>query len=364
MPRCKSLDFPRFLTQTNDCAMMWLSGGQPEQNEGGLNTMRKESKKRLSGEIASVQVYHGGSSTGLSGYQYRGFLGNWYFNSDSKEGVRPDENGNVVRQNGQPFKGFGLEIEVQCSSIRRQAILAELLEKIVFDRFKFGADMFKMQNDSSLGGNTNAEIITQVMTKSRIRNDYQAYKLMFDEYFNSFGISADSYSTSCGMHVNVSNAIFGDTEALQAEAVKKLFYIVNKHYDLFCRAFYRCPSRTTWCHQMDYSEAHNLDLYHASPSHGNSMNLSHFPEGRIEIRLVGGQKDYYCFRNTMETVFFLCDRVRTLKWSDCDDLVKIFTGCNQYVYKRLRTECYAFITAEQLEQILETVKEEDLELRH
>ena len=345
--------------------------------------MRKEAKKQKNVQIAAVQSYHGGNGSELaSNYVYRGFTGNWYFNSDRKEKLITDENGNVIRENGQPLSGYGFEKEVECKGIKNQTVLAECCEKILFPLFKFGADMFKMQNDCSLHGDTNVEIITQVMTKSRIRNDYSAYKAMYQKYFKAFGITADSYQTSCGMHVNVSNAVFGKEIDQQIDNIRKLYYVLNEHYDFMCRLLYRNPDRTGYCERMtkenlrhngltyqqaevwDYKNACNVDLYNAPTSHGNCFNMSHFKEGRVEIRLVGGQKDYYCFLNTMESIFFLCERMRTLKWSEVDDLAKIFKGCNQYVYKRIDTECSAFIDSLAKLKIKESVKEEDLDIEH
>ena len=48
--------------------------------------------------------------------------------------------------------------------------------------------------------------------------------------FPAFGISADSKNTHCGMHVNVSLGLLGKTRDEQAEAARKLYYIINKHY--------------------------------------------------------------------------------------------------------------------------------------
>lgn len=340
--------------------------------------MRKEAREQNRVQVTGVQGYHQRSdySNGREAYAFQGFSGNWYFNSDRK--IKLDEN--FRRADGQPLQGFGLEIETECRGTMRQAMLAECLTKVVFPYFKFGADMFKLQEDGSLGGDSSAEIITQIMTKSRIRNDYASYKTMFNDYFPAFGISADSFNTSCGMHVNVSNALFGKTEDMQIEAIRKLYYIVNKHYDVMVRAFYRCPSRTGWSGRMtrehmcavgvpagqaeefDYNNSRNWDIDRAPASHRCCMNLSHFRAGRIEIRLVGGQKDYYTFRNTMETVFHLVERVRSISWDDCDDIAAVFKGCNQYVYKRLSTECRGLIGPDALAIIRANVKEENLEL--
>ena len=314
--------------------------------------MRKEAKVTQNVQVAGIQGYHQGGAWGGQSYAFAGFSKNYYFNSDRKIELDSDWH----RVDGQPMQGYGVEIETECNGIVTSAVLAEVYRKIIFPCFKFGNDMFKMQEDGSLGGRTSAEVITQVMTKSRIRNDYAAYKTMYNVYFPAFKISADSAHTSCGMHVNVSLACFGKTKEAQDKAIRKLYYIVNKHFDFCKKLFYRAGS-THWCGQMDYSRARTMDLEYQPNDHGKCMNLSHYGAGRIEIRLVGGQKNFACFRNTMESVFHLVERVRSLSWTDCDNLVKIFEGCNQYVYDRL-TICG--LSAEQLNAIAATVKQEDL----
>ena len=171
------------------------------------------------------------------------------------------------------------------------------------------------------------------MTREFIRNNYRNFKIMWDDYFSALGISAFN-SGNCGMHVNVSLGCFGDAKTTQDLAIRKLYYIINKHYRVMARMLYRNLARTTYCRQMDASQAKTMDLEHMSGSHGNCLNYSHYNVGRIEIRLVGGQKNYASFRNTMETVFFLVDRVKTLSWKDCDSLEEIFRGCNNYVVDR------------------------------
>lgn len=316
--------------------------------------MRKEAKqnnKRV--ELARIQGYHEGGSYGTQSYAFVGFKSNKLFTSDRT--IALDEHFN--RPDGLPLDGYGLEIETECTAIDSEKALAQVFDKIIFPLFP--ADLFKMQHDGSLQGKSSAECITQVMKKSFIRNHYKDFKTMWNEWFPAFHIRTDSYATgcSCGMHVNISNSLFGKTVEKQTEAIRKLYYIINKHYNLFCKALYRNPAKTHWCGQMDYSNAKTLNLYAQPNDHGLCMNLSHFGAGRIEIRLVGGQKDFWCFRNTMETIFHLVDKVKTISWKDCDDVVKIFSGCNQYVMKRL-DDCG--LSAHDYVAIKETVKTEEL----
>ncbi len=318
--------------------------------------MRKDAKMAKTAEITRVQGYHeGGSYHSSEAYAFAGFKGNKYFTSDRYIKL----NDNFERVDGKPLKGYGLEIEMECRGITNQTVLAEALNKIIFSHFP--DDLFKLQNDCSLDGDTSAEAITQIMTREFIRNHYSDFKLMYNTYFPAFRLCCGA---SCGMHCNISNGVFGKSEKVQADAIRKLYYIVNHHYDFCCALFTRDPSRTHYCSRMradkDYCKTMNLSA--ARSDHGISFNLGHYNAGRIEIRLVGGQKNYGAFRNTMESVFHLCDAVKTLSWDDCGDLVKIFNGCNQYVFDRLNSLCRQSgkITAEQLDAISATVKHEEL----
>lgn len=96
--------------------------------------------------------------------------------------------------------------------------------------------------------------------------------------------------------------------------------------------------------------------------HHVCINMGHYDDGNIELRLVGGQKDFPCFRNTFESVFHIVDAVKRISWNDCDDVTKIFKGCNQYVFDRLKTYVYENrqISSEQLSTIRDTIIREEL----
>lgn len=317
---------------------------------------RKDSKQRQSQNaheragIARVQRYHERSNHSASNYAYDGFKANRYYTSDRF--IELDASFN--RPDGKPLKGFGLEIELTSNSINNTTVLAEILDKVVFSHFP--AYLFKQQSDSSLGGTAASECITQVMTREFIRNHYPEFKLMYDVYFPNLGINSD---LSCGMHCNISNAVFGSNQATIDTCIRKLYYIINKHYDRMCIMLHRDRSHTAYAGRMNYSMdyAKTFDLASQFSSHGVSFNLGHYSEGRIEVRLVGNQPTYAAFRNTMETIFFLCDRVKKLSWSDCDDFAKIWQGCNQHVYDRL-TLCRD-LPADQLLAVRSTVNPVD-----
>lgn len=316
--------------------------------------MRKDAKKTIQTTISNVGTYHGGH-WGSESYAFEGFASNKYYTSDRFIPLTD----RFQRKDGKPLKGYGLEIETECRGISNTAVLAEVLNKVIFAHFPAG--LFKLQHDGSLAGDSSAEAITQIMTREFIRNNYSAFKAMYDHYFPAFGIAC---GVNCGMHVNISNACFGSKPETQAEAIRKLYYIVNHHFDLCCALFNRDRTVTHYCSRMNASldYCRTMDLNNVRGGHGVSFNLDHFRSGRIEVRLVGGQKNYACFRNTMESVFHLVDAVKRLSWAECSDPVAIFKGCNQYVYDRLKSKVQnaGQITLAQLEAIRPTVVRAEL----
>ena len=299
--------------------------------------MRKEKKHFTAAETARVQGYHEGGRGWMDreAYAFQGFKGgNRYYTSDRDETLTAD----YQRPNGKPLKGYGLEIET-VSRIPNQTVLAEVLEKVVFTHFPEG--LFKMQDDCSLGGESSAECITQVMTREAVRNMYPAFKQMYDVYFPAFGITAGD--RSCGMHVNVSNACFGTKPEIVEDNVRKLLYFVNRHFEFCCALVDRSISATHYCERMDAyttkAAAQRADLATMGGSHGICLNMMHFSAGRVELRLVGGQKSFPAFRNTMESVFALIDGLRNTKWEKLDDLPAVFRGCNKYAADRIRSLC-------------------------
>lgn len=291
--------------------------------------MRKDTlNKRQYVQTREQDTYHGGIWD--ESYAFRGWASNKYFTSDRY--IALDSNFN--RADGKPLKGYGIELEFESRFITGSNVITEVFDKTCAALFP--ADLFKYQSDSSLDSNASCEAITQVMTKEFIRNHYPEFKCMFDSYFNALGFSA-SRSGNCGMHVNISVGAFGASAGAQEAAVRKLFYIINRHYAVFCALLKRNPSRTHYCSQMrGWQDARTVDLHSFGSSHGVCLNLGHYDTGRVEIRLASGQKNFPQFRNTMEVIFHVVNAVKTLSWADCDKLEMIFFGCNAHVLDRIK----------------------------
>lgn len=237
-------------------------------------------------------------------------------------------------------KAFGLEIETSCTWINVHNLREEgsnavgaLLQEVVFKDFP--ADFIRFEKDGSISG---AECVTQCMTKEFIRNHYAQFKNLYDVYLPRFGMVP---TDECGMHVNISLANFGSNDSKRLECARKLFYFINKNYELSCRLFMRNPNHTHYCGPMrNWQSAKTMDPADYGDNHAVCINYGHYYEAResarrIELRIVGGQRNFASFRNTMETLFCLLDAIKNCSWRDLDDLQKVFKGCNKYVLSRL-----------------------------
>jgi len=315
---------------------------------------RKESFTERKVEVKDVEGYHHGQ------YEKKRLFG-----SDRPMDANEDY---TLAKDGSVLPMIGIEWETQNWGITSQKIYANVLHHVVFANFHY--DLWKIERDGSLdqhGCTSSAECISQPMSKAFIRNNYRNFKAMW-KWAKELGISCTK-TGDCGMHVHIANTCFGREKKTIYEAIRKFVYIINKHYDMMVYVFHRNPNAIGYCPveweftNMETVKGLDFERDRFYDDHHTCVNLGHIiAHNNVELRLVGGQKDYGCFRNTMECVFHIVDTVKHISWKDCDDIVKIFSGCNQYVYDRLCTLVYQAnkITLSQLEKIRETVKTENL----
>ena len=321
--------------------------------------MKQATKKALNVNMEGIQRYHqGGNYSNPEAYVSAGYEGGkfYLFTSDRKIEI---DTATGKRSDGKPINGYGFEIESTCDGVCSDDMWVKIFNAMIAPAFPRG--LFKAQSDGSLGGRSSAEFITQPITKEGIRNMYRSFQAMFDNFFPQF--AASSGHVSCGMHINISSALFGDDKARQDEAIRKLYYFINKNFNLACVLFRRNPQHTTYCGRMDYTEARTMELSGHSSDHYVCFNLGHYDAGRIELRIVGGQPSFQAFRNTVETCFHIVARAKTISWNKIDDMNAWFRGCNQYVYDRLSRACNAGVfDRATLEKVYGTVKTEDYNL--
>lgn len=303
--------------------------------------MRKAKRNvRKTTDTRGMQGYH--HSDGVSrNYAQAGYGDKRYYYASDRKVELERINGEWVRKDGKPIKGYGLEIELANNAIVSTSIATNVLRTMVLNHID--EDLFKIQSDGSLRGSSTAEAITQVISKEAVRNYYPKWKRMYDENMPETGWQTNS---SCGMHVNISLAVFGKEAKAQFDAIKKLCYFVNNRFSFSCWLFHRSIGSTDYCAPREtfgnLAYMKGLSMAEARSfvsSHGVSFNWGHYGESpstaRVELRLVGPQDSYIRFRNTMECVFHLVEACKSLSWASMDDPKAVFKGCNKYVVQRL-----------------------------
>lgn len=316
--------------------------------------MRREALQYEAPELKELASYHGGHFEVLKAFNSDRFI---ILDSNYRVSARNAASTLRICKEGSKLPLFGLEIELMSSLVRVNNTAMVNVLYMVMEKAGFPEDFFKIEADCTV----NAECITQTFTRQWLRNNYAAFKKMW-AMFEELATTTNDWH--CGQHVNIDLTNFGKDEATQIENARKFGYLINKHYDLFKIALHRLPvpaGETDWCPPMDNRAEYwkNTDVYAFPTGHSSCcVNMGHLRAGRVELRLVGGQRNYPCFRNTMETVFHIIDAVKKLSWDDIADITKVFAGCNNYVFDRLSSNCYraGVISAEDIEKIRPTVK--------
>lgn len=300
----------------------------------------------------------------MSGYHMGGYDSLCVYNSDRKIKLNSDytvsddnsDSTKKIAKVGTHMKAIGLEIETvsPIADAIGTTVYTNIL-RLAFSKAGFDDDFIKIEHDGTVDG----EVITQTFTKGWLRNNYKCFKALY-ELFGQLNITTNS--AKCGMHVNLDLAWFGNDYDSQIENVRKLGYLINRHYELFRIAFNRTGCNT-WCPRMNFTKEYWKETpVNMFPTQHSEccVNMGHVRQSRVEIRLVAGQKNYACFRNTMETVLHIIPRVCKLSWNDLDDLYKVFKGCNRHVFDRLATNCFNanVIDSETIEKLRPTVTDE------
>lgn len=292
--------------------------------------MRQDAKKTKKVNTGTINGYH--SSPDFTGeannYTQAGYInGPMIYVSDRAR--KPD---------GKAAKTFGLEIETVAEYIPVADAVSTILTAAVFPLFPAG--LFKMERDGSLQpmrghDGCGVEVITQAMTRAFIRNHYAAFKAFWD-----FGEDIRMLpNETCGMHCNIGLRNFGETWPEQAAAILKLHNWINMHFETACALLKRDTRRTGYCGEMPVFSSRD-EFPVCSSDHYVCINYGHVLEhpetARLELRLVGPQRTYAEFRNTMEVIFHLVDASRKLTAEAMEDPRKLWKGCNLHVYDRLR----------------------------
>ena len=278
-----------------------------------INTTRQQRN-----QAQSYHNYQNPSANTSGNYATSGFDNdeNYYYNSDRLIKLNSAME-NIT--NNQVVQGYGLEIEQGNSKGLSSVALVMLNRNIIMSGLH--EHLFKYQEDGSIDG---IECITQVMSKAYIRNHYKDFYNAW-QCMKLYGVTPNE---SCGMHINMSNNLFGSNSDQQAKNIAKMVHLINRFFEVFkvlyCRnnrSTYYCDLMSSWTN-VSFAKNRGVELIKSdhSSNHYVCFNYAHFHEGRVELRLVGGAKSFRAFASMMELTFALVDYVKKASWDDIEKL--------------------------------------------
>lgn len=225
---------------------------------------------------------------------------------------------------GEGNRFFGVELEIDEAG-ERDRNAEKLLEIANAD----GEERLYCKHDSSL--EAGYELVTHPM-------DMAAHMKMMpwaDILAKAKSMGYRSHQTStCGLHIHVSRAAFGETEAEQEECIARVLYFFEKHWEellKFSRRTRRQLER--WAKRYGLKEQPGDILKHAKGFCGGDrytcVNLTN--TNTIEFRMFRGTLKLNTLIATLQLVDRICDvalylsddEIRNLSWTD------FVSGCTQ-----------------------------------
>lgn len=223
---------------------------------------------------------------------------------------------------GPRFFGVELEIDEAGESTRN----ARKLMEIANGR---GQDRLYCKHDGSLSDGF--ELVTHPMTLEYHENQMPWAEILAQAV--DMGYTSHQAGT-CGLHVHVSRAAFGNTEAEQDAAIARVLYFFEKNWEELLRFSRRTQRQLDqWAARYGYKEQPREILEHAKKGcHGGRytcVNLQ--PSETIEFRIFRGTLKYNTLVATLQLVNRVCDvaiflsddELKAMSWS------AFAAGCTQ-----------------------------------
>ena len=162
-------------------------------------------------------------------------------------------------------------------------------------------------------------------------------------------------SGTCGLHIHVSRNAFGSEAAVQEEAIARVLYFVEKHWEELLKFSRRTPRQLDrWAARYGYREQPQEILDHAKKGYHSGrytcVNLEN--PATIEFRMFRGTLKYNTLIATLQLVNRICDvalylsdqEVKAISWTSfvagCHEpaLVQYLKERRLYVNEPITTE--------------------------
>ena len=141
-------------------------------------------------------------------------------------------------------------------------------------------------------------------------------------------------ASTCGLHVHVSRAAFGQTEGEQDAVTARILYFFEKHWEELLKFSRRTPRQLErWAARYGYKEQPRDILDHAKKGYGagryTCVNLQN--EDTIEFRIFRGTLKLNTLIATLQLIDRICDvalflsdeEIKAMSWTT------FVTGCTQ-----------------------------------
>ena len=234
----------------------------------------------------------------------------------------------------QPFKGFGIELEVDEGNIARNE-MAKDLHDIVGNHLYYNTD-------GSLGRN-GFEIISMPHTEKALYD--LDWETVLHKLVNN-GFTSHN-NGNCGLHMHVSRAFFGDTEQERTDNIAKMIMF----YELFWEDIRRFSRRTNsqvrdwanrYCGDETPTEARCKDI--ATNRYGaryRAVNLNN--SNTIEFRIMRGSLRYQTFMATLDFLITTAKNCKNIDWTNINDKDRWLSGIKDDTieYMKLR-RCFGY----------------------
>lgn len=234
---------------------------------------------------------------------------------------------------------FGVELEIDYGG--KYSDKAEALMDIA----NAGHELIYIKSDGSL--DDGMEIVTHPMTLKFHKNEMPWKEIMSEAVRLHY---RSHKTTTCGLHVHVNRDTFGNTREEQDEAISRVLYFVEHHWNEMLKFSRRTDEQMNrWAARYGYKNSPKEIMEHAKKE-GNGryacVNLTNWTT--IEFRMFRGTLKYNTLIATLELVDKICeyavgfndDDLAKMSWSgfvmslgdvDCGELITYLKERNLYV---------------------------------
>lgn len=250
-----------------------------------------------------------------------------------------DEDGEYIHEYGYKpnpiFHGFGTRffgVELEIDDGGKLGSNA----KIILDAGNIDGENIYIKSDNSL--DDGMEIVTHPMTLN-----YHKYNMPWLEIVNkALELKYRSHKTStCGLHIHVNRSTFGDTRDEQEDAISRVLYFVEHHWNELLKFSRRTEDQMrSWAARYGYKNNPKDILRHAKDECGSRytcVNLTNYET--VEFRMFHGTLKYNTLIATLELVDMICEiavnmsdeELQKVSWSE------FVLGLDEYDHKELIT---------------------------